>query len=193
MLKRNHIEAFLDNKDSEGENREFECWLIFVRQIKCLWLTDYLERLRKVHTLGKNKEIAVDIRWHLYLWNINTERARKACRHFLEPVLILITIIHCKNLNYIEENSKIPKGKTKMGFWEIILSNEMWNWECWSTVEQYQEMCVRNSESFGWKEERSTRKPRISSEMISKMDKQRLRRNINIDEGRKNYTKLRKE
>jgi hypothetical protein len=60
-------------------------------------------------------------------------------------------------------------------------------------VEQYQEMCVRNSESFGWKEERSTRKPRISSEMISKMDKQRLRRNINIDEGRKNYTKLRKE
>jgi len=43
------------------------------------------------------------------------------------------------------------------------------------------------------KVEKRTRKPWITHEMISKMDGRRKWKNVNIEEGRKNYRRLRKE
>jgi len=43
------------------------------------------------------------------------------------------------------------------------------------------------------KVEKSARKPRITQEMISKMDERRKLKNVNTKEGRRNYRRLRNE
>jgi len=43
------------------------------------------------------------------------------------------------------------------------------------------------------KAEKRARKPWITQEMISKMDERRKWKNVNVEEGRKNYRKLREE
>jgi type I site-specific restriction endonuclease len=43
------------------------------------------------------------------------------------------------------------------------------------------------------KVERRARKPWITQEMVSKMDERRKWKNVNIEEGRKNYRRLRNE
>jgi len=43
------------------------------------------------------------------------------------------------------------------------------------------------------KVEKRARKPWITQEMISKMDERRKRKNVNTEEGRKNYRRLRNE
>ena len=44
------------------------------------------------------------------------------CRHYLGQMLILTTITSCQDLHQIEENYKVPKEKTAVGFGEIICS-----------------------------------------------------------------------
>ena len=46
----------------------------------------------------------------------------------------------------------------------------MWKWECGSTVEQYQEMCVRYYEWFGLESQEESKK---AVEMTSIMDERR--------------------
>jgi hypothetical protein len=66
----------------------------------------------------------------------------------------------------------------------------MWKWECGSAVEQYQCVLDTMSDLVG-KVDRRARKPLIIQEMISKMDEWRKWKNVNNEEGRKNYRRLR--
>jgi len=66
--------------------------------------------------------------------------------------------------------------------------NMMWNWECGSAVEQYQNVWYTTSDLVG-KVNSKARKPWITHEMISKMDEWRKWNNVN-NEGRKNYGRL---
>jgi hypothetical protein len=44
-----------------------------------------------------------------------------------------------------------------------------------------------------WKVDRKARKPRITTEMTNKMDEQRKRKNVNNEEGMKNYRRRKKD
>ena len=103
------------------------------------------------------------------------------------------------------QNHKFPKENT-MGFGENVYSNTnsagysrretrcnwMWQWECWSAVEQYKGMCLTLSDLVG-KVEKRARKLWITQEMVSKMNERRKWKNVNTEEGRKNYRRLRNE
>jgi hypothetical protein len=60
-------------------------------------------------------------------------------------------------------------------------------------VERYQELSVRVIPHLIVKEERKARKPWITREIISKMGERRKRKNVNKEEGRKNYKQVRNE
>jgi len=76
-----------------------------------------------------------------------------------------LQLTSCEALHQIKENHKVPKEKTTMGSGEIIYSkiksagysrrktrcNWMWQWGCWSAVEQYEGMCLRYTQWSGWK------------------------------------------
>jgi len=60
-------------------------------------------------------------------------------------------------------------------------------------VEHYQEMCAKATPDLIVKEDRKARKPWITREIINKMDERRKQKNVNKEEGRKNYKQMRNE
>ena len=68
---------------------------------------------------------------------------------------------------------------------------ESWNAEVqWKNIKE----CVLDTISdLVGKVEKRARKPWITQDMISKMDERRKRKNVNTEEGRRNYRRLRNE
>ena len=60
-------------------------------------------------------------------------------------------------------------------------------------MEKYKRMCVRYISDLVGKVEKRARKPWITQEMISKIDEQTKWKNVNTEEGRRNYRRLRNE
>jgi hypothetical protein len=54
-------------------------------------------------------------------------------------------------------------------------------------------MCAKAMPDLIVKENRKTRKPWITEEIINKMDERRKRKNVNKEEGRKKYKQVRNE
>jgi hypothetical protein len=66
-LEGNHVKTLLDQMDWEGEIREVNCSLTFVKEMDLLLVTYCLKSLREGCTLGKHQEIKMDISWTKYL------------------------------------------------------------------------------------------------------------------------------
>jgi hypothetical protein len=69
-------------------------------------------------------------------------------------------IVSGKDLQQVERNHKVPKRKTRRNLENFnvprqqvqdTLKENLGAIECESAVEQYQEMCLRYCECFGWK------------------------------------------